>query len=488
MLGRHLLHYLPANAAQAIVGFGGVYVLTRVMSLETYGAYAQALAAVSLVHVPITMWIEAAAARFYARADRRGRLADHFATLYAAFALIALAFMVVLGLILLAAPLSVEMKTLAGFAGASLITRSLMKIFQETRRAAHESIRYGLLESLYLIGGFSVGVALVLGTPLGAAGPFAGLLAATILCLVLEAPLMLPRARGGHADVRRAAAYARYGAPLALSQVLTLIVSVSDRFLIAGFLGDAAAGAYFAGYALADRTLDVLFIWIGMAAGPLAVALLEREGRARARESLRAQAEAMVLITLPAAVGLALVAQPLAAVMTGADFQAQAAAIIPWIAAAGFLSGFSCYYLDLSLELSRKTQLFPVLLAVPALGNLILNLILIPRFGIMGAVFATVAAYALGAVSMAVVGRRYFPLPLPVAAFLRTCVACAAMAAVVLILPDLGRAWAQLFVHAAVGGVVFAAAALALDAGPARAFVAAGLSRLRPARLAEAAP
>jgi len=487
MLGRHLLNYLPVNAAQAIVGFGGVYVLTRVLSLEDYGHYAQALAAMSLIHVPVTMWLESSAARFYARAERRGRLADHFATLYAAYAPIALVFTLVLALGLWLAPLSAETKTLAGFTGAALITRAAMKIFQETRRAAHESVRYGMLESLYLVGGFALGISLILATPLRAAGPFAGMLAATILCIALEAPSMLRRAKGGKPDARRAAAYARYGAPLALSQILVLIVSVSDRFLIAAFLGDAAAGTYFAGYALADRTLDVLFIWIGMAAGPLAVALLEREGRDRAEESLRVQSEAMVLLTLPAAVGLALVAQPLAAVMTGASFHAQAAAIIPWIAAAGFLSGFSTYYLDQSLELARKTHLFPLVLAVPAAANIALNLLLIPRFGIMGAVAGTLIAYAIGAVSTYLIGRRHFPLPLPVTAFVRTAVACGAMAAAVLLAPELQQAWLQLLVHAGAGFVVFAAAALALDAGPARVLVLAALRYVRPAPVGEAA-
>jgi O-antigen/teichoic acid export membrane protein len=487
MLGRHLLYYLPVNAAQAIVGFGGVYVLTRMLSPHDYGLYALALAATHFVHVPVFTWLEAAAARFHARADRRGRLADHFATLYAVFIPAALAFALVLGAVLWFAPLPAEVKTLAGFAGAALLARAALKIFLETRRAAHDAARYGVLESLYILGGFGLGIGLILVTPLRAAGPFAGMLVAALVCVVIEAPSMLRRARGGSPEIRRAIAYARYGGPVAIGLVMALVVSVSDRFLIAFFLGEEAAGIYSAAYGLADRTLDVIFLWVGMAAGPLAVSLLEREGRDSARASLRAQGETMILLALPAAVGLALVAGPLAAVMTGEAFRQQAAAIIPWIAAAGFLAGFTTYYLDTSLELARKTHLTIPILAVPAALNIVMNILLLPRFGIMGAVAATVAAYAIGAAITFLVGRRYFPLPMPVAAFLRTGGACAAMAVVVLSLPEFERAWLQLLVHAGGGAAVFALAALALDAGPARAFAAAGFLRLRPARVAEAA-
>jgi O-antigen/teichoic acid export membrane protein len=300
---------------------------------------------------------------------------------------------------------------------------------------------------------------------------------------LIEAPSMLRRAKGGRPDVRRAVSYARYGGPVAVGLVMALIVSVSDRFLIAAFVGEAAAGVYSASYGLADRTLDVLFLWVGMAAAPLAVSLLEREGR----DSVRAQGEAMVLLTLPAAVGVALVAQPLAAVMMGADFRAQAAAIIPWIAAAGFLNGFTTYYLDSSLELARKTHLTIPILAVPAGVNIALNLLLLPRYGMMGAVAATVAAYAIGAAVTFIVGRRYFPLPFPAAAFLRTGAACLVMGAVVLALPEFGRAWLTLGLHAGAGALAFAAAALAFDAGPARAFAGFALRAARPSRLLRAA-
>ena len=90
MLGRYLLGYLPVQAAQGLVGFGSVAVFTRLMAPEDYGSYALALAAMSLTHILIFTWLEAAVARFHARAERRGRMREHLMTAYAVYALIAL--------------------------------------------------------------------------------------------------------------------------------------------------------------------------------------------------------------------------------------------------------------------------------------------------------------------------------------------------------------------------------------------------------------
>jgi hypothetical protein len=57
-----------------------------------------------------------------------------------------------------------------------------------------------------------------------------------------------------------------------------VIYSSTDRFMIALFLDERSVGAYHAAFGLADRTLDLLFIWIGLAGWPAAIAALERDG------------------------------------------------------------------------------------------------------------------------------------------------------------------------------------------------------------------
>ena len=115
-------------------------------------------------------------------------------------------------------------------------------------------------------------------------------------------------------------------------------------------------GVYHAGYSLANRTLDVVFIWLGAAGGPALIMALERGGPKAMREAAREQAAFMLLLTVPAAVGLAMVARPLAELLVGPELRVGAAQVTPWIAASGFLGGFTTYYFSQAFTLSRRTQ------------------------------------------------------------------------------------------------------------------------------------
>jgi O-antigen/teichoic acid export membrane protein len=107
---------------------------------------------------------------------------------------------------------------------------------------------------------------------------------------------------------------------------------------------------------------------------------------------------------------------------------------------------------------------------VPAGVNIGLNFLLIPAFGLMGAVVATMICYATGLVLLAVAGRKHVALPLPAGDLIRIGLAALAMWPVIALLPDLGG-WPELMLKAAAGGLTYGAAALVLDAGGARTFV-----------------
>jgi len=155
----------------------------------------------------------------------------------------------------------------------------------------------------------------------------------------------------------------------------------------------------------------------------------------------------------------------LADVMIGPALRIGAAHVTPWIAASGFFGGMTTYYFHTAFTLGRRTRLLLAAMTIPALSNLVLTLVLIPRFGLDGAMWATCASYGLGAIASFALGRRAIALPLPWAAFGQALLASAAMAVVVSLVPSTGGA-IELFVKAAVGAIVYGA--LALDISGAR--------------------
>jgi O-antigen/teichoic acid export membrane protein len=463
MFWRGVVGYLPMNIVQALVGVFSIVVFTRLLSPADYGVYALAFSAMSLAHTLTFTWTEAAMARFYAPQAQAGRLADHFATLYRAWAGLALVFVVIAAALLTLWPGLGPVKLAVAAGLAATLARSLVKLAQERRRAAGDVKGAALLDMGQTLAGFAVGVWLIVAGWRGAA-PIAGLGAAAAVALIFVLPGELRRGAGGGFEASRASTYAAYGLPVSLSLILALALATTDRFLLAYYLNDTAVGVYHAGYSLANRTLDVMFLWLGAAGGPALIVALERGGGAALAKAAREQAGFMLALALPASLGLALVARPLADVMVGPALRQGAAEVTPWIAASALFAGLTNGYAHQAFILGRRTGLMLAAMSVPALANVGLCVWLIPRFGLSGAVWATTASFALGLAASLILGRRAQALPIPLGDLTRALLATAAMGGAVAALPAPGGI-TELAMKAGVGVIVYALAALTLDVG-----------------------
>jgi O-antigen/teichoic acid export membrane protein len=482
MLNRHLLAYLPVYAAQAVVGFGAVIVFTRLLSPEEYGRYMLLLAGAALIGTAVFTWLDAAVARHHARCDARGRLPGHTFTAWRIYGTLALIAAVIAGAAIAFIPMDGALRTACAFALAHTIIRSGVTLALETRRAARQAGRYSAMESFTLTAGFGLGVVFA-HAGLGAAGPFAGMALAGLVILLIDAPVLLSRAKRDRADGPRAMAYFAYGGPVAFSLIFEHLLSVGDRFLIAGFMGEASVGAYAAGYAVADRSLSIIFLWLGTTTGPLLVAALEHQGRAAAQAVARRTGALMGLLGFPAAIGLALVAEPVARWLIGAEIAGEAARIIPFIALSGLMNGIMTFYFHEAYVLGRKPRAMAVVMTGAAALNLGLNIVLIPLLGLTGAALATVIAYGAALAVCIVHGRTVFALPIPVSDWVRSGGAALVMGAVILALPSLDSAPAELALEISLGAGVYALLALVLDAAGCRTLIAAPvLARLTGVR------
>ncbi len=470
---KQMLGYVPVNLANIIISFGTIAILTRLLDGAEFGRYALAIASLHFIHMVVFTWIEAAMARFYARAERRGELASHLKTSYVtAISMGIIGLPIMMGLVYIL-PISATMKTLLAFAFASTCLTLTYNIGIEAHKAAHRIGRYSAIHSTQSLLGFSAGIILILVTPLREVAPFIGIIAGTVLALLIDLPFMLKQTKGGKFEKRRARAYFAYGMPICFSLMLAYILSQGDLFFIAHYMGDLSVGEYNAGYNLANRSLDVLFVWIAMAVTPIAITTLEQEGLEKTKKILKSYGEFLLLIILPAATGVALVAEP-AGFILGESVREQAVSIMPWIAFAGVMNGFITYYAQRAFMLSRKTGTLAATMVLPVLLNIGLNIWLIPIHGLMGAVWATLMAYGVGLVLTLVVARRSFPLPLPLKALVQCTFACLVMAGAVLALPsavDTLPDFAELLVKAGVGAVVYGFVAFAVNAANCREIV-----------------
>jgi O-antigen/teichoic acid export membrane protein len=466
------LSLAPLQLAQALVGLGAIAAFTRLMSAEEFGQYALALSASMLAHTLLFTWAEAAAFRFLPAARAQDRLKDHFATLLALALALCIAVLVATGALLMLAGFTDDLLALCAFAAGAALLRFIIRIARESDRAALHVGRYAILETAYLLIGFSVGVALLMRFDLGAAAPFAGLLLAGVVVLFVDAPRLFRQARGGAPSADRAASYAAYGAPLALALAIDLAVQTIARFMLAAQAGASEVGAYAAAFGLA-RPLDLLFMAAGAAISPLLLVAYENKGAGAVRDPARSGVTLMAAIVFPAAIGLAFVAVPLSTLLVGQALSAEAARALPWLALAGVASGFNLYYLSEAFQLTRRTGLRATLMLIPGAVQLALTAMLAGTHGATGAAMAAAAGAGIGSIVLILVGRRLIALPLPLDAIARVAAATAIMS-----ISLIASANADLLLRVAIGALSYALAAFALNVAGIRTLADAGLLRL----------
>jgi len=236
-------------------------------------------------------------------------------------------------------------------------------------------------------------LATVLRTVLGAVVLFGGLgligLAATSLATNVVTALVLwgfatRRAMATEGPSAAHAAWLRQSWPLFVNQLLQGLFFKVDALLLPGLAGTAAAGAYAAAYKVSEGA--------GIVSSSFTLALFPRLSRGSDLSgAYRLALRALLQIAFPLAAGIALLSEPIVGVVGGRDYlpdSAIALAILIAYLPLSYANGLTQYVLIAAGRQRLLTGAFVAALVF----NLAANLLLIPRFGYVGAAWVTVAS------------------------------------------------------------------------------------------------
>ncbi|WP_017931118.1 oligosaccharide flippase family protein [Robiginitomaculum antarcticum] len=451
---RHLIGYAPVKILAMLCSFGGIYLYTRLLSPEDYGRYALMFSVMALIHMLSLTWVEASSYRMGGEYKTASDRANHFRTattlMLASLGVTAL----LLTVLFFFSRNAAEYRNFIPFMAVIMPLNTLIKIAMEAHRAQQNVKRFMLSAMAKLAIGFSVGVLLAWKSGLGALAPFAGLATGAVILACVEGRWVLAQALKGQTESKTMRRWMAFGIPAAFALGLDLMLSSADRFLIAYYMGEAAVGSYAAGYGVADKTVVFLISWIAMAGSPLLMEAFEKGDQALLNKRAKDFAILILVAGLPVATGIALVANPLADAMIGESLRSSAKSIIPWIAFSGLLNGVLAFYVSESFHLVKKMRLKAVLMIFPLALNIILNVMLIPIYGLMGAVSATLISYIFAVILVGAIGRKHVALPIPFKEAALIMMACGAMYPVKFIALGFGP-WVDLFAMAACGAIIY---------------------------------
>jgi O-antigen/teichoic acid export membrane protein len=469
---KHAGIYLIARGLPGLIAFVAIPVFSRLLDPAGYGKYALVLATVGLLNALLFQWLRLSLVRYLAAAnDNRRALKSTLLTIELAI-IVSLA---VPAAAVLMIPALVGWRAVALPCLSLLAVQSLFELFLEHARAQIEPWRYMTLLLSRSVISTALGAGLIV-AGMGWWGPVIG----------LGVGMLLPGAWAYARDWRDAAIsidravlrkVCTYGLPLSMTVALAVVISTSDRFLIAWLIGDNAAGLYSVAVDFTNQTITLLMMVVYLAMFPLAIRAWENEGRQAAEDQMRHNATLLLGVGVPAVIGLAVLSPGLSHVFLGKSFRTAASQIMPLVALGSFLAGLKAYHFDAAFQFVHQTihQVWIVLVA--AVFNLVLNLLVIRRYGINGAAAASVCAYIVSIALTVLVGRRHFALPFPGRALGKVLLAGAAMAAVLVAT----RSWMGtpvLVAQVVVGALLYGAVLVLTDFLGLRS---AAVSRLRRA-------
>jgi O-antigen/teichoic acid export membrane protein len=199
--------------------------------------------------------------------------------------------------------------------------------------------------------------------------------------------------------------YLQFSLPLTPTSLVRWITESSDRYLVTYFLGLGSVGVYSAAYSIGN--LIQLFV------SPLQLILLPELSKLfdedkidQVRTYMSHSLRYFLLITIPAVFGLSALAKPLLGIFTTQDFLS-GWLVIPIIAFAGLLAGIFQILINI-LFLVKETKFATYINIIAAASNVMLNLLLIPSIGIIGAALSTLIAYLLMIILCIRISMKHF--------------------------------------------------------------------------------
>lgn len=388
--------YFGAIGVSQLLSFILIILVTHYLSPKIYGEYVLALTISSLVGMIGSAWIRNVGMRLYIDAKQSQATRSFFWHLAL---LQAVLFSALYGMVLVAfGLLSLELASLPSLitAGIAILIGDFFSLGLNLIRIEERSAGYAIAESgsavvrfLSTLGGLLVGFH----TPamLFLATSLASLLGAFYTTYLLSGLLSGPL-RFQLALLRSVLLIGPASIPLSLSG---WVEQLADRLILERFTTVAIVGIYSAGYALADRLLGGIVAAVFMMAWPDVLNAWSQGGASAARIAIFRAQQLYSWLTLGPAIFIILFHLDIVTLL-GPEYR-EAAPVIPIIVAATWLRGF-IPYLNRHLELRKEFAKMSLITSIGALLNLALNFLLIPRWSMMGAAWATLVAYFIMAV------------------------------------------------------------------------------------------
>lgn len=199
----------------------------------------------------------------------------------------------------------------------------------------------------------------------------------------------------------------RFGLPKVPHGVLVQTLNLADRRILESFVSLAEIGVYQVGNSFAAAMKFPLSAF-EPAWQPF---VFENAKKENGPKEIALVASRMSIVFVTVATGLALILPDVLRLVSRNKAYHAGAAIVPVMVLAYLFQGFFLLA-SVGITIAKEARYYPMITAAAATLNIVLNLWLIPYYGILASAWATVAGYALMAFLGASISKKLYPIPI----------------------------------------------------------------------------
>lgn len=389
---RDMVKYSPSK----IIGMLGnaiiVPVYTSLLSPEEYGLYSLSIAVLSFLCIIFSDWVGLSGLRFFKRHQMIQDMPKYLTTLVTI--LISNIFVMFLGAYIFRHNFYDFFNIPAKYFAAILILIipvAIRALLFQLLRAQLKSISFTLstiinqfltiLLSVFFIKFFHLGaMSLLLGM---------GVSISLIDLLLIYQSNILSWFRIQKIEWHSVVPIFKYGIPIAATSLSAWIINQSNKFIMNTIHGFSQVGIVGVAYGLTLPLLMTIFSIITVAAIPRIINMYEE--KIDVRPIISRFTGYYILISLPVIIVISLYASDYVQMLSSNDKFLTAFKLIPYFAFGTFFMALTDYT-TLQYHLANKTYIEFIIKLTSGISNIVLNIVLIPKYGLVGVGIATLGA------------------------------------------------------------------------------------------------
>jgi O-antigen/teichoic acid export membrane protein len=388
--------YFVGQIVVMAAGFISFPVLTRIFSVENYGVLGIATTTIMLATAIAKVGSTNSTVRFFPEYLNNGKLPVYYSTMLYGYFGIA----IIVALLLFTVSSCIDLygdKNIILTATISLlvILMSLYSVTQGMLRAEQKIKAYIVTNVIFRYGTILLGVLgllLIYRTVEVYLAIQVFVLIAIITIIVVNINKKY-QVRTANFSVELFKSSIFYGYYLSMSEIAHLVLTYADRYLIQYILGAAALGVYTAGYNLSTYVVEVLMYPVNNAIDPIYLNIHATKGEEDTRQFLSKAFKYYFIFMVFAVLSFIAVGKELIITLASSKYET-AYEIMPYVVIANALYSFQVI-INAGLIINKKTNILMKLKIVSCVINIVLNIVLIPKNGIVGAAQATLVSYTV---------------------------------------------------------------------------------------------